>query len=334
MTLDPLFLQFCARLGQDPLLVQGAGGNVSLKDQTTLWIKASGAWLADAEKKNIFSAVDLKKIGSLIENDDFSSIPLLKDSPKPSIETHLHAIMPQKVVVHIHAIEALALLVRKDFSSEIHTRMKGSSMEWMSLDYHTPGVPLAQALRQKLKIQPKVQVVFLKNHGLIVGAESLSEAQDLITDISQRCQCPLMPITTPPLPVSPDPRVSPILVPKLHLLAQSQDLFKHLEHNWVLYPDHAVFLGPQACVYKNGDDFRSNSKETGDVVFIQNSGVFVTSQFTSAKLAQLQCYFDVLIRQPHSTPLDPLSAEDTHFLLTWDAEKYRQQNSQSIADSK
>ena len=50
---------YCARIGQEPLLVQGAGGNVSWKDGGTLWIKASGAWLADAEKDDIFVPADL-----------------------------------------------------------------------------------------------------------------------------------------------------------------------------------------------------------------------------------------------------------------------------------
>ena len=31
-----------ARVGADPLLVQAAGGNTSLKDQGVMWIKASG----------------------------------------------------------------------------------------------------------------------------------------------------------------------------------------------------------------------------------------------------------------------------------------------------
>ena len=52
------FTAFCAlsaRLGRDPLQVQGPGGNTSIKDRETLWIKASGTELADAETKQIFS---------------------------------------------------------------------------------------------------------------------------------------------------------------------------------------------------------------------------------------------------------------------------------------
>ncbi len=48
-----------ARVGRNILLVQGAGGNSSIKDGDVLWVKASGTWLADAEDKEIFVPVSL-----------------------------------------------------------------------------------------------------------------------------------------------------------------------------------------------------------------------------------------------------------------------------------
>ncbi len=47
-----------ARVGADPLLVQAAGGNTSLKHNGLMWIKASGTWLRDAVARDIFVAVD------------------------------------------------------------------------------------------------------------------------------------------------------------------------------------------------------------------------------------------------------------------------------------
>lgn len=35
-------LDLAARLGRDPLLVQGPGGNISLKRDDVMWVKASG----------------------------------------------------------------------------------------------------------------------------------------------------------------------------------------------------------------------------------------------------------------------------------------------------
>ncbi len=48
-----------AQLGADPLLVQAAGGNTSIKQDGTMWIKASGTWLMDALSKDIFVPLNL-----------------------------------------------------------------------------------------------------------------------------------------------------------------------------------------------------------------------------------------------------------------------------------
>ena len=48
-----------ARVGANILLVQGAGGNSSVKHDDVLWVKASGAWLSEAEEKAMFVPVEL-----------------------------------------------------------------------------------------------------------------------------------------------------------------------------------------------------------------------------------------------------------------------------------
>ena len=46
-------LSLSARLGRDPLLVQASSGNTSIKLDGTLWIKASGKWLAYANEETL-----------------------------------------------------------------------------------------------------------------------------------------------------------------------------------------------------------------------------------------------------------------------------------------
>src|SRR5947207_2266807 len=48
MTEFDALIALSADVGSNIDLVQGAGGNTSLKEGNDLWIKASGAWLADA----------------------------------------------------------------------------------------------------------------------------------------------------------------------------------------------------------------------------------------------------------------------------------------------
>src|ERR671938_81943 len=54
-------LRFSARIGRDPLLVQASSGNTSLKLNGTLWIKASGKWLAKADQQEILVPVSLSE---------------------------------------------------------------------------------------------------------------------------------------------------------------------------------------------------------------------------------------------------------------------------------
>jgi len=44
-----LFLKYSKEIGMDPSMVQAAGGNTSLKQGNTMWVKASGKWLLDAQ---------------------------------------------------------------------------------------------------------------------------------------------------------------------------------------------------------------------------------------------------------------------------------------------
>ena len=105
---------FCTSIGSDPLLVQGAGGNVSWKDGDHLWVKASGTWLAEAETSNIFVPVNLTHLQHALAENNYSVNPILLSNTflRPSIETLLHALMPHKIVLHLHPVEILAYLVQ------------------------------------------------------------------------------------------------------------------------------------------------------------------------------------------------------------------------------
>ena len=54
------FKRLCSVIGKDPLIVQGAGGNASWKNQDKIWIKSSGTG-CDAERKPIFTELKIPK---------------------------------------------------------------------------------------------------------------------------------------------------------------------------------------------------------------------------------------------------------------------------------
>ncbi|HQU99331.1 MAG TPA: class II aldolase/adducin family protein [Nitrosomonas sp.] len=322
-------IEFCATIGKNPLLVQGAGGNVSWKNKDTLWIKASGTWLAEADQRDIFVPVNLQALQQAIQQNDFSVTPQLMGAYelKPSIETLLHALMPQPIVVHLHAIEILAQLVRANCEDTLKTALD-RSIPWVLVDYHKPGQELANAIHEELIRKPNAQVVFMRNHGVVIGASSIQEITATLTLLTSALQVPVsQSINVQHAMISKRIEYTPIQDDSLHELAINPHLFDRLAHDWALYPDHVVFLCPQAHTYSNWQQFdadvTANSHDKPELIFIRDQGVFVMPSFQVAKQVQLRCYLDVLKRQRIDTTLISLTHSQIAELLNWDAEKYR-----------
>ena len=322
---------YCAKIGADSMLVQGAGGNVSWKDGDTLWVKASGTWLADAKAKDIFVPVDLEDLRRSIANKNFHTIPKVIGESKlrPSIETLLHALMPHKIVVHLHAVEILAHLVRVDPAAEFQ-RLVGDSIKWHFIDYYKPGAELAVAIADSLLQQPPADVLFLRNHGLVIGGASIADIditlQKLLTQLKNMIyKLPFDECTTKSAPLLQCQNYGLCSDQELNQLATNNYLSSRLKAEWALYPDHVVFLGSQAVLLG-----RSINLENLDAihnrpafVFDIGAGVYESKTATTAQKAQLRCYYDVLIRQPVIEKLLTLSPSSIAELLNWDAEKYR-----------
>ena len=178
-------IKFCSKISKDELLVQGAGGNVSYKiNDNEMLIKASGTWLEDASKKNIFVNVDLNKLMENINNNNFNKTPVIlsKSKLKPSIETYLHAFFKHKVVVHLHAIEILSHLVRSNY--ELLFNKVLSEFKWINIPYFTPGTKLVKALKEKIGSE-SFDIIFLQNHGVVIGGKNIHDIEKILISINK-----------------------------------------------------------------------------------------------------------------------------------------------------
>src|ERR1017187_5080253 len=91
-----------AQIGRDPLLVQASSGNTSIKLADTLWIKASGTWLAHAAEGETLVPVALAELHDKLRTaSEFSGTGGWVNGSyrRASIETAMHAILPQRVVI-------------------------------------------------------------------------------------------------------------------------------------------------------------------------------------------------------------------------------------------
>lgn len=318
---------FCARIGGDPLLVQGAGGNVSWKDGDALWVKASGTWLAEARQKDIFVPVDLAALRTATARGDFSVQPTAigPSGLRPSIETLLHGLMPHPVVVHLHAVDALAHLVRQSFPAGVAERL-GGSVDWTCIDYYKPGADLARAVAEALAGRPGADLVMMQSHGVVLGGRDMEEVEDRLESLVEALRVRPRSMLRPASRLVDLPGYTAVGHPSVQQLALDPVLFERLDRDWALYPDHVVFLGPGPVRHQSVEEFCAawpDPAERPGLLFLKGMGVFARDGFSEAKLAQLRCYYDVLARQEAQEPLRALSGAQIAELLDWDAEKYR-----------
>ncbi len=326
---------YCARIGKDPLLVQGLGGNVSWKEGKTLWIKASGRCLAEAEKDDIFVPVVLDELRIALAETPVPQLPGRTggNAHRPSIETFMHVAMPQKIVVHLHAIEALAVLVRSDAHETLRICL-GSRFSWTWVPYRQPGAALAQAVAHALYRTPDANVVFLQNHGILVGGETIEHIDGCLADISSDLKQDLSisddfephpdaPFLPSALHVGPMDYVA-IEDERVQSMVHIWALYQRLSEAWALYPDHIVFLGEKAPVFENRADAEKYGRRyRPTLLFIKDDGVFVKPGFDNTQLAQLKCYYDIISRQREHHILVELDQKDRDDLTHWEAERYR-----------
>jgi len=311
-----------ARVGSDPLLVQAAGGNTSLKDDGVMWIKASGTWLKDAMARDIFVPLDHAAIlAALAKNDpacesctSFVRTDLNSTGLRPSIETTVHALMPQRVVVHVHCVNTIAWAIRADGELRLAEKLKG--FDWAWIPYARPGLPLAGAIAGRMR--KGVNVLVLGNHGLAVAADSVEDAEALLDKVVAAVTRPVRAAAKVDRAAlerqSAGTPYSPAVMDETHALATDPLALKRGQHE-VFYPDHVVFLGVGVATTFDGNP---------PLVAIPGVGVLIREDAKPAIEPMGRCLADVMRRVEENDPLVSLTDEDVDRLVNWDAEKYRQ----------
>ena len=317
-----LLRRLSARVGSDPLLVQAAGGNTSLKRDGVMWIKASGTWLRDAEAKDIFVPVDHARLLAALAGNDpaceactgFIRWDLNSTGLRPSIETTVHALMPQRVVVHVHCVNTIAWAIRADAEQCLAERLGG--FNWAFIPYARPGLPLAGAITRRLRAG--VDVLVLGNHGLAVAATSVPEAEALLDRVVAAVRRPVRaagPANLAALEIfCKGTAYAPAQSPETHALA-TDELALPRGRDAVFYPDHVVFLGAGVA---------TGMASGAPLVALPATGVVIRHDAKSAIEPMGRCLADVMRRVESADPLVALTAGDIDRLVNWDAEKYRQ----------
>jgi len=316
---------FSARIGADPLLIQAAGGNTSVKEGGVMWIKASGTLLADALAREIFVPVNLPAMQAALDDpetdaDQPARFTLGAQTLRPSIETSLHAVLPQRVVIHVHCVNTLSLAIRSDARDVLSPLL--ADFDWCLVPYIKPGANLAGQVRARLA--KATDVVVLQNHGLIVAADTVAGAEALLGRVVDALRQP------PAAPAQADtefldrltgpnwavpPADSPV-----HQMALTPTRAGQATGG-SLYPDHVIFCGVGVTAAEGA---LPPAAEGPVLLLVPGKGVVMRKDASAGAWALARCLSDVLMRVPEDAPLTYLTEAQNAELLDWDAEKYRQ----------
>ncbi len=324
------------QIGQDSMLIQAAGGNTSIKDANVMWIKASGKLLSDADNSDIFVPVDLPEMQKALKageaRADMPAQFLLPGGAdlRPSIETSLHAVFPQRVVMHAHCIHTLVYAVQVNGKEMLAEKFNG--LNWGFVQYAKPGANLARLVAEELK--QDTNVIVLGNHGVIVAGDTVAQTVALLYDVHNRLG------VTPHVELSPNLGQLEELVAKssyelpdytaLHQLALDPSRLS-VASAGSLYPDHVIFCGIGASVVLAGETLdQAVARLTGNdapvpvFLIVPDCGVVVRKGAGSGAHALMRCLVDLIMRLPKAAQLNYLTLDQNLELLDWDAEKYRQ----------
>lgn len=189
-------------LGSDKRITNYGGGNTSAKvmqpdpltgnDTEVLWVKGSGGDVGSI-KMDGFSTLYMDKLqgirrlyrGVAFEDEMVGYLPHCTFNLNPraaSIDTPLHAYVPQKHVDHMHPDAIIAIAAAKD-SKALTQQIFGDTIGW--LPWKKPGFELGLWLADFCVKHPKAKGVVLESHGLFTWDDDAEACYALTLNIIQ-----------------------------------------------------------------------------------------------------------------------------------------------------
>lgn len=189
--------------GKDSTLVQGGGGNTSVKtaDGKFMYIKASGTALKDMNEKKGWRRMRLSAVTEIIRDRSLAKLNVniretevvnrlllacddnIKNA-RPSVEAHLHASLDE-YVIHLHPLAIAAYVSAKNGKEKIEKLFKNEKYPPLWVPYVDPGFMLAKKISQLVEkyeeqYRRKPALMILEKHGIFVTAKTADKALRIV----------------------------------------------------------------------------------------------------------------------------------------------------------
>jgi rhamnose utilization protein RhaD (predicted bifunctional aldolase and dehydrogenase) len=330
-------------VGSHPDIVQGGGGNTSVKiDRELMLIKASGFRLDQVTAEDGFAVVNYRHVieyfNATEEKDDVTfekeGAELIKQNTlhlegykelRPSVEVGFHSIL-KKFVIHTHPVYANILCCAVNGNEMMDRVMEPSGIPRIWLPYTMPGFYLTYRIKQKIDEYTKEhgvfpQVIFMQNHGLVVTADDAEECIELHARVNNMIK-EYFNISEPYPEIKLEMRGDSEFEGKTeftrnYIRKKSADLdFKEK----VLYPDQIVYLDSDQIAINEISNKINIDTGTGQVIYRTGYNEAKTIEET------LTAYLYVIDQvERNGLKLSTMSSRDIDRIKNWDAEKYRKQ---------
>jgi ribulose-5-phosphate 4-epimerase/fuculose-1-phosphate aldolase len=295
-------------IGRDIKLIQGAGGNVSSKDEHQMAIKASGFTLDEMSRSRGYVVLNHNRVAKFYSEGGTSEQEARKvisssvtdklPSMQPSIETGFHSFLG-RYVLHTHPIFLIILSVLKNPEKRLGLEQFG---EASVIKYFKPGHELSRQVYEEFRKGKNVFI--LRNHGLIVSGD---DPQHCIEE-TKRMSLLAEEIVNEHTSI----RFENYRLPDPHRLGDKEGFLgtSIKGTKGYVFPDAVVFL----------EDINKKRK-IGDL----NGRAFYPTSFNSARSIDevLHAHNQVIRIAPKLGDIGYLSEEDVNSLLNMQEEKHR-----------
>lgn len=345
------------KYGASPEHVLAGGGNTSFKNAAYLWIKGSGTSLATI-KAGEFVMMDREKLQNMWQKrypekeadresavlQDTMDARVPGENRRPSVETLLHDLFPQKFVLHTHP----GLVNGLTCSLGGKTLMEKFLPDAVWVNACKPGYTLAMICKEamathKAATGKDAQVMFLENHGIFLAADTTEEIDILAQRVMDTLAGEIK--AWPNLEEIPgDPvRVEAISRRLAHLYGEEQEtVVRFLANSAVLTydpctgslsPDHIVYAkARQLSIREDGElenafaEFVAANGYKPRITFVRDLGMFacgMTEKEAETAEAVMLDAVKVVAFSESFGGVSPMAKELVDFILGWEVERYR-----------
>jgi len=348
------------KYGSNPDYVLAGGGNTSFKSEDRLWVKGSGTSLATIKAED-FVVLERPLLAEMWnaeypKDEDAREAAVLKDmmdarikgeNRRPSVETLLHDLFPQRFVLHVHP----AIVNGITCSKEGEAAMKRLFPEAVWVPACKPGYILALDCKKvmdayKAESGRDCSLLFLENHGIFFAGNTAEETGALAEKVMATLNGAVKrqpDLSKTEYDVERVVAVSPVLralygegKPATVKFFANKEILAYDANTKSLSPDHIVYAKAKQLIIPadaDGDKikelFDSFTAENGykpKIAFVEGLGMFscgmTMKEAVTAGIVMLDAVKVVAYAESFGG-VSPMPDFLIDFIVNWEVESYR-----------